>query len=89
MARKANLANALSSVTPAPVTPDAAPEQPPATVPKPSRAGTSLVGAHLPARYGKAMRLLSAETGIPQRQLFQEAIDMLLVKKSGEGLRVE
>lgn len=82
MAKKANLASALDDVTPAPVAP-----RPPTqsrrervTPVIPSREGTVLVGAHLPAKYGKAMKLLSAESGRSQRDLFEEALDMLFVK---------
>lgn len=88
-AKKANLASALDGLTPAPLaagTEQTAPRRVRATPVKPSREGTVLVGAHLPARYGKAMKLLSAETGLTQRQLFEEALDMLFVKK---GARVD
>lgn len=88
-AKKANLASALDDVTPAPMAASIeqrSPSRRERTTPvKPSREGTALVGAHLPARYGKAMKLLSAETGLTQRQLFEEALDMLFVKK---GARV-
>ncbi len=88
-AKKANLASALDDVTPAPVAASIeqpAPRRERSTPVIPSREGTALVGAHLPARYGKAMKLLSAETGLTQRQLFEEALDMLFVKK---GARVD
>lgn len=89
-AKKANLASALDDVTPAPIAASMEQSAPTrrerATPVKPSREGTVLVGAHLPARYGKAMKLLSAETGLTQRQLFEEALDMLFVKK---GARVD
>lgn len=83
-AKKANLASALDDVTPAPVAASiehSAPRRERTTPVKPSREGTSLIGAHLPARYGRAMKLLSAETGLTQRQLFEEALNMLFVKK--------
>lgn len=90
MAKKANLANALDDVTPAPAAPKPrAVESQPATPVKPSREGTALIGAHLPARYGKAMKLLSAETGQTQRELLEEALKMLFVKKGARGLGVE
>jgi hypothetical protein len=90
MAKKANLANALDDVTPPPVAPvqRAEPESLRAA-PIPSRKGTMLIGAHLPTKYGKAMKLLSAETDKSQRDLFEEALDMLLVKYGGRGLRVD
>lgn len=80
MAKRANLANLLDDVTPPPATQAVTPETV-KTPPIPSREGMNLVGAHLPAKYGKAMRLLAAETGVSQRELFQEALDMLFVKK--------
>jgi hypothetical protein len=84
--KKANLASALDDVTPAPraVIIEQSTQRRERTTPViPSREGTVLVGAHLPARYGRAMKLLSAETGLTQRQLFEEALDMLFVKKGG------
>ncbi len=91
MARKANLANALDDVTPAPVkaAPPVIEERAPARPPIPSRKGTVLVGAHLPARYGRAMKLLSAESGQTQRELLEEALDMLFVKKGARMLGVD
>lgn len=85
MVKKANLASALDDVTPAPVERvQAAPSAPSRTPVIPSREGTVLVGAHLPAKYGKAMKLLSAETGLTQRELFEEALGMLFVKKGAK-----
>ena len=81
MAKKTNLAAALNEVTPAP----AQPVPPPAKEPPPprvDRGGMALVGAHLPARYSKAIKILSAETGKMQRELFAEALDMLFVRYS-------
>lgn len=79
MAKKSNLANALDDVTPPPAAP--APVKSVAVREViPSREGTALVGAHLPAKYQKAMKLLSAETDKSQRDLLAEALDMLLVK---------
>lgn len=81
MAKKSNLANALDDVTPPPAAP--APVAQKVTAVReaiPSREGTALVGAHLPTRYQKAMKLLSAETDKSQRDLLAEALDMLLVK---------
>lgn len=83
MAKKANLASALDDVTPAPVV--RITSSPTRRTPViPSREGTVLVGAHLPAKYGKALRLLSAETDQSQRDLLKEALDMLFVKKSAK-----
>jgi hypothetical protein len=84
MAKKANLASALDDVMPPPIAAPAAGRERSTPV-IPSREGTVLVGAHLPARYGKAMKLLSAETGRPQRELFEEALKLLFVK---EGAKV-
>lgn len=88
MAKKANLASALNDVTPAPVkaAPRVVEERAPARSPIPSREGTVLVGAHLPARYGKAMKMLSAESGQTQRELLEEALNMLFVKKGARTL---
>lgn len=83
MAKKASLANALDDVTPPPAAPEPVREAVSRPAPIPSREGTVLVGAHLPARYGKAMKLLSAETGLTQRELLEEALKMLFVKKGG------
>ncbi|MBZ0261060.1 MAG: hypothetical protein K8F90_10720 [Hyphomicrobiales bacterium] len=47
----------------------------------PSREGTTLVGAHLAGKYGRTLKLLSATTGQTQRQLLEEALDMLFTKK--------
>lgn len=86
MAKRASLASALDEVTPPPATPvrQVAEDRPTRAGTIPSREGTVLVGAHLPARYGKAMKLLSAETGQTQRELFEEALNMLLVKKGAK-----
>lgn len=85
MAKKANLASALDDVTPVPVARvQAAPSSTRRTPVIPSREGTALVGAHIPAKYGKALKLLSAETGQSQRDLLQEALDMLFVKKGAK-----
>ncbi|MBW3099270.1 ribbon-helix-helix domain-containing protein [Pseudohoeflea coraliihabitans] len=85
MAKKANLASALDDVTPAPVAQvEHRPARERSTPVIPSREGTVLVGAHLPARYGKALKLLAAETGETQRQLIEEALDLLFVKKGAK-----
>lgn len=86
MAKKANLASALDDVTPEPVARVQATPSPPTrrTPVIPSREGTVLVGAHLPAKYGKALKLLAAETDQSQRDLLKEALDMLFVKKSAK-----
>lgn len=85
MAKKANLASALDDVTPAPVERVRAAAPPaPRTPVIPSREGTVLVGAHLPAKYGKALKLLSAETDQSQRDLLQQALDMLFVAKGAK-----
>lgn len=87
MARKATLESALDAVTPPPITvpvPEVVSASRAAAV-KPSREGTSLVGAHLPKRYGKALKLLAAETEETQAALMQQALDMLFIKK---GVRV-
>lgn len=81
MAKKANLANALDDVTPAPVVSVAMVRREAKAPPIPSREGMALVGAHLPAKYQKAMKLLSAETDKSQRELLAEALDMLFVAK--------
>lgn len=90
MAKRANLANALDDVTPPPVSAPARQVEP-STVAlrKPSREGTALIGAHLPQHYAKAMKLLSAETGQTQRELLEEALKLLFVKKGGRSLGVE
>lgn len=81
-AKPANLANALDDVTPSPAGPvrSAEPEQPPKAAPIPSREGTTLVGAHLPVRYAKAMKRLSVDVEKSQRDLFEEALQMLFVR---------
>lgn len=85
MAKKANLASALDDVTPAPVERvQATPHTARRTLVIPSREGTVLVGAHLPAKYGKALKLLSAESDRSQRDLLQQALDMLFVAKGGK-----
>lgn len=85
-AKKANLANALDDVTPKPAAP--APvlveQDAPKRGPIPSREGTALVGAHLPARYQKALKLLAVETEKSQRDLIAEALDMLFVAKAAK-----
>lgn len=82
MAKKANLASALDDVTPTPIervqTVSPAARRTPVI---PSREGTVLVGAHLPAKYGKALKLLSAESEVSQRDLLRQALDMLFVAK--------
>lgn len=85
---KASLGNVLDKVQPAP-TAQAVPAATTKAAPIPSREGTSLVGAHLPTGYGKALRLLAAETELSQRDLLQEALDMLFVKKGKAALGVE
>ncbi len=84
-ASRKTLDEALDAVTPAPAAPAPIIEQ---AAPKrsaiPSREGTALVGAHLPARYQKALKLLSAETGATQRDLLEEALDMLFVAKAAK-----
>lgn len=82
-ARKADLSAALEAVTPPPAvvsraTEEAAPLPKPAPIP--SREGTALVGAHLPTAYGKAMRRLAVDTEKSQRDLFEEALQMLFVR---------
>jgi hypothetical protein len=90
MARKASLNAALDDVTPPPAAPVRYQEPQPTKTPVvPSREGTALIGAHLPARYGKAMKLLSAQTGQTQRELFEEALNMLFVKKGARELGVD
>lgn len=84
MAKRATLANALDDVTPAPAMPEAAPVRASKFTPIASRQGTALVGAHLPAKYQKAMKLLSAETGQSQRDLLEEALKMLFVAKGAK-----
>lgn len=83
MVKRANLANALDDVTPKPAAPASKVEQ---EVPRraviPSREGTALVGAHLPTRYQKALKLLAAESEKSQRDLLAEALDMLFVAKA-------
>lgn len=83
MAKRANLANALDDLTPPPApvtraTEQAAPQSKPAPIP--SREGTALVGAHLPVAYGKAMKRLSVDVDKSQRDLFEEALQMLFVR---------
>lgn len=80
---KANLNGVLDGMAAEPAPVPAAPE-PPAT---PTRSGgrprrnepTRLVGAQLGLRYSKSLNLLSAETGKSNRQLMEEALDMLFV----------
>lgn len=83
MAKKANLLSALDAVTPPPVAPV---QREAKAAPVSTRVGTALVGAHLPIRYQKALKLLSAETDKSQRDLLKEALDMLFVAK---GVRLE
>lgn len=79
MAKKTALLDALDDVTPPPAAPI---RREPAVVS--TRVGTALVGAHLPARYQKAMKILAAETGKSQRDLLAEALDMYLVAKGAK-----
>lgn len=89
-AKKASLASALDDVTPAPVASRPAKPQPERKTPViPSREGTVLVGAHLPAHFAKTLKILSAETGDTQRDLLEEALRMLFVKKGARNLGVE
>lgn len=81
MAKPASLNDALNAVTPQPATPQAVASERKKVVPIQSREGTALVGAHLPAKYQKAIKILSAETGQSQRELFEEALKMLFVAK--------
>lgn len=53
----------------------------PAAVPKPSRIGTRLVGAHLPPSFSKQLNILAAEEEVTVRDLLAEAINDLFVKK--------
>jgi hypothetical protein len=90
MAKRANLNAALDDVTPPPATPSAPVRtETIKAAPIPSREGTALIGAHLPARYAKAMKLLSATTGQTQRELFEEALNMLFVKKGAKELGLD
>lgn len=90
MAKRANLNAALSEVTPPPADVQKQPAARRRSAPViPSREGTVLIGAHLPARYAKAMKILSAETGETQRTLFEEALNMLFVKKGAKRLGVD
>jgi hypothetical protein len=84
-AKRATLNDALDNVPPA-VAPAAviAEQDTPKRAPIPSREGTALVGAHLPARYQKALKLLAAETEKSQRDLIAEALDMLFVAKAAK-----
>lgn len=81
-AKRANLANALDDVTPTTAAPPRPVEQPqsPKAVPIPSREGTALVGAHLPVHYAKAMKRLAVDVDKSQRDLFEEALQMLFVR---------
>lgn len=82
-AKRANLANALDDVTPSPAAPArvATQSEPPAkAAPIPSREGTALVGAHLPTHYAKAMKRLAVDVEKSQRDLFEEALQMLFVR---------
>lgn len=80
-AKRPSLDAALDDVTPAPAA-AARIEARPASIP--SREGTALVGAHLPAKYQKALKLLSAESGVSQRDLLEEALNMLFVAKGAK-----
>ena len=84
MAKRANLANALDDVTPAPSMPQTAAPARVRPAPIPSREGTALVGAHLPSNYQRALKILSAETGQSQRDLLEEALKMLFVAKGAK-----
>ncbi|MBY5819925.1 hypothetical protein ELG63_36355 [Rhizobium leguminosarum] len=90
---KPSLLSALDAVTPAPVAATPTVETPVEPVKRvgaiPSRESTVLVGAHLPAPYGKALKLLSAETGQSQRDLIEEALKMLFVKKGARTLGID
>ncbi len=82
-AKRADLNAALDDVTPSPAVPPRAaeqPQQPPKAAPIPSREGTALVGAHLPAHYAKAMKRLAVDVEKSQRDLFEEALQMLFVR---------
>ena len=81
-AKSASLALALDDVTPPPAAPVrvAKPEQPTQPVRIASREGTALIGAHLPKRYAKAMKRLSADVEKTHRELLEEAIHMLFVR---------
>lgn len=80
MAKKGNLVSALDAVTPPPAQPVMEAPAAVSAPARPDREGTALVGAHLPNRYNKAMRMLAAETDKSQRELFQEALEMLFVR---------
>jgi len=83
MAKKPSLASALDIE-------DETPLPPPATgkISKNPSSGerTVMVGAHLNPRYGKALKILSAETGQSNKQLLEEALRMLFVAK---GSRID
>lgn len=76
--RAANLDEVLDEVTPAPAV-RVKPKQPEAAS-NDQAEKTALVGAHLPARYGKAMKRLAVDEEKTQRDLFIEALDMLFVR---------
>lgn len=79
-AKSASLALALDDVTPPPAAPVRVAEQPAQPVRIASREGTALIGAHLPKRYAKAMKRLSADVEKTHRELLEEAIHMLFVR---------
>lgn len=45
---------------------------------------TKLVGAQLAERYSRSLNMLSAETGKTNRELLEEALDMLFTAKSAK-----
>lgn len=49
---------------------------------------TSLVGGQLATRYSRSLNMLSAETGKPNRQLLEEALDDLFTKYGARVLSV-
>lgn len=45
---------------------------------------TRLVGGQLPVRYSKSLNMLSAETGKTNRELLEEALDMLFTAQGAK-----
>ena len=86
---KPNLASAFDDLdlNPAPEPIAEAPqEEPPKPARKPSRHKTVLVGAHLPPKYGRALRMVAAQEDMTQQEIIQAALDMYLIAKGEQDL---
>jgi hypothetical protein len=69
--------------------PEATPAPPPTNrLGRPRRTeATRLVGGQLGTRYSKTLNMLSAETGKTNRELLEEALDMLFTAKGAKQIQ--